>query len=113
MKRKGLFIFFITAFFLFFFIFSVFSSENSVNNAKQKRLSTFKLSPCYFIPNQSFNKKKTKIITNNPETIAFIQTMKGAVQFTPKGAYIGMVTREENGRIPERGKTLKNKRLNP
>ena len=35
------------------------------------------------------------------------------MQFTPKGAYIGMVVREDNDRIPEKEKILKEKVLTP
>ena len=102
-------------FFLFLSIWVVFifSVQAKNNGESHYALSSIKISPSYFIPNQSFNKSKTRIISNNPETVAFIQTMKGVVQFTPKGAYIGIPVREENDTIPEREKTLKAKRLNP
>ena len=93
------------------FVFGV--QAKRLNGKHRYALSSIKVSPCYFIPNKSFNKKKTKIISNNPETVAFIQTMKGVVQFTPQGAYIGIPVMEDNDRIPEKEKTLKEKRLNP
>ncbi len=90
------------------FVFNVYSSntnessagikveKKSFKNFKEQKdneeaMKLFKVSPCYFIPNRSFNKKGTKIIPENSETVAFIQTMKGRIQFASKGVFIGMV----------------------
>ncbi len=65
------------------------------------KISSFRFSPSYFIPNQSFNKNGNKILSNNPNTTAFIQTLNGTVKFTSHGIYIGFLTSENSNENSE------------
>ncbi|NOY22803.1 MAG: hypothetical protein GXO70_04725, partial [Acidobacteria bacterium] len=69
-----------------------------------------KVAPSYFIPNaipsRNGKRRPVQLLKNNPEAIAFIQTRKGKVIFTPTGAYIGMNVKIPSGR-PEKSDIAK------
>jgi hypothetical protein len=59
-------------------------------------LTSWKLNPSYFVSNavRTKNGKATGkfLLKDNPEAIAFVQTLRGRVIFTPTGAYIGITS---------------------
>ncbi len=72
---------------LILMVAGAFGQEQSAQ--EKTALKSFKVAPSYFIPNQ-VNHKTGKRVVDQDEVVAFVQTPKGRVMFTPSGAYIGM-----------------------
>ncbi|WP_201326990.1 SBBP repeat-containing protein [Thermotomaculum hydrothermale] len=86
------------------------ANSNTTNKQEIKLSKTLKLAPSYFIPNRSKVKGGKKIIDNN-EVTAFVQTKKGRILFTPKGAFIGITVPKNPKEIERRRTNKKNSKM--
>ncbi len=75
----------------FFFVVGVscFTLGQEQTAGEQTAVQSYKVAPCYFIPNR-VNHKTGKRLIDDPQVTAFVQSQKGRVLFTPSGAYMGV-----------------------
>ncbi|BBB32873.1 hypothetical protein TTHT_1360 [Thermotomaculum hydrothermale] len=82
-----------------FFLFSTTSGKviaKELKNFSEKKGFILKLSPSYFIPKFELRTKGKAILNRGDNTVAFVQTLKGKVKFTPEGVFIGVPVKKDS-----------------